>query len=233
MKYTASVGYKFNEDGSAMPFPGATIISFLPQTHPVFGEMLRIAQQARQAAYSHKFTFLPPASYHMTNKVLYNDHPSDREGPGWSEKYPRDLSCAELDASLARDLLRIVQRGDWPQSFRMRLWYVDNNSLKLQPATTRCADELRHFRDAVAQETGIRWPDHEKYVYHMTYAYRLQELSEGEAEEFRQLTLQQAALFRRQFPEFDLPAGVFCTFCDMTHFEPYPLDKYDEEPSNG
>ena len=227
MKYTSDVNYKFRPDGSVMEFRGATIISFLSETHPIFTEIVRMAEEGKQTSYAPKFAFLPSSSYHMTNKVLYNNHKNDRQGSGWSSKYPRDISCSKMDAALAADLARIAKRGDWPESLRMRLWYIDNNSLKLQPATTKCAEKLRLFRDAVAQETGIRWPDHERYIFHITYAYRLQELNEKETLEFEKLRADQTIRFRRQFqeqlPEFDLPAGVFCNFCDMTLFTPYPL----------
>ena len=223
MKYTKAVGYKFDSDGSAIEFAGATIISFLAETHPVFGEVEQIAEEARRASYAHKFKFLPSSSYHMTNKVLYNDHKNNREGPAWSSKYPRDIRRDELDASLAKDLLRIVQRGEWPRSFCMRPWYVGDSSIKLQPATTKCAHDLCRFRNAIAQETGIRWPDHESYVFHISYAYRLVELSEAEATECVEFGREQGRRFRERYPEFDLPAGVFCTFRNMEHFSPRPL----------
>ena len=225
MKYTKAVGYKFDSDGSAIEFAGATIISFLVETHPVFSEIERIAAEARRASYAHKFAFLPPSSYHMTNKVLYNDHSSNREGPSWSSKYPSDIRGEELDAALAGDLLRIAERGEWPRSFCMRPWYVGDNSIKLQPATTKCANDLCRFRDAIAEETGIRWPDHERYIFHISYAYRIVELSAAEEAECAELGIKQGRRLRERFAEFELPGGIFCTFRNMEHFCPYPLKR--------
>ena len=215
--YTKQVGYKFNPDGSLMHFPGATIVSHLEKDSPLFTQVLAFQNSAQQLPYSNKFSFLSPSSFHMTNYVLYNDNELDRNSEGWSNKYPNDTPKEQMDKNIYEDIKHI----HFPKSFCMTLTHIHNNSLRLAPADDKTAHDLKAFRDAVADATGIRWPDHDSYVFHISYAYYLILLTPEEKQHNEIFLAEQALIFQKKFPTFIIPQGEFCTFEDMGHFEPY------------
>ncbi len=219
MHYTKAVDYKFHKDGSVKKFLGATIISFVKPHEPLYAEICTIREEAEHQVYASKFAFLPTSSYHMTNFVLYNDHPSDRNGMGWSSKIGADRPCEEINARLHE----MLQGVSFPKLYHMRLSHIDDASLRLRPATHETTRALKEFRDACAEATGIYFADHESYEFHVTYAYRIVEL-EGAEEQALQLLLQkQTKRLREKLPEFTIGAPQYCTFEDMAYFKPHGL----------
>ena len=217
IQYSDQVGYKFNKDGSFMRFPGATIVSHLEKDGEIFKQVEVIQRLASQLPYSDKFTFLPIPSFHMTNYVLYNDNKINRNGPEWSSKYPTDTPNELMNKNIFEDLKNIY----FPEAFCMKLTHISNTSLRLAPADDKTAHDLTVFRDAVAEATGIRWPDHEEYIFHISYAYKLIMLTQDEEEHNKAFLAEQASVFQEKFPTFIVPKGEFCVFEDMRHFEPY------------
>lgn len=215
--YTQDVGYKFSKDGSFLEFLGATIVSPITPEEPIFKEIETFSKEAQNTPYKHKFSFLPTLSYHMTNFVLYNDHEYDRKGEGWSTKFPRDTPFEEMN----KKIYLAIKDIEFPEKYRMRLIRIDNNSLKIEPADNATAIKLKVFRDQVSEATGIRFADHETYVFHISYAYNLIILTAQEKKENKALLMKQTKIFQEKFPEFDIHQGEYCTFRDMSHFEPY------------
>ena len=215
--YTDAVGYKFNKDGSCKSFPGATIISFIREGEEVYSELSLIAKEAQATRYAHKYTFLPPSSYHMTNFVVFNDNEQDRNSEGWSSKFPRDTSCEQM----IKNMYEAIQHIDHPKGYTMRVRKVGHTGLRLLPADDDTANSLRNYREALAEATGIYWEDHNDYEFHATYAYLLIELDEQEQQEREKLLAKQTERLQKNLSEFYIRAPEYCTIRDMSQFDPY------------
>ena len=216
-RYTDAVGYKFYQDGSFKEFLGATIISFLDTQSTLFAEVISTSRKAQKEVYASKYAFLPPHSYHMTNMVLYNDSPLDRQGVGWSKKIPNNTSFGLMNQKLGDMLAHI----EFPSFYRMKLTEVHDNSYRLVPATAESAQSIKTFRDSCAEATGIYFPDHDTYEFHISYAYNIITLDKTEEIALQNFLTEETERIKNIIPEFDIPSPEYCTFRDMSHFEPY------------
>lgn len=217
-KFTKDVHYKFDEKGNFLPFLGATIISPMAKNEAIYQEVLKISRENQNTSYAHHFAFLPEPSYHMTNFVLYNDNEEDRNGAGWSSKFDNKTPFEEMNALICN----AIKKVKFPTSYKMKLQEVRGNSLWIVPADDKTKDSLSIFRDQIAQATGIYWPDHKTYKFHISYAYYISELNDEEKKEEKQLLVEQTSALISNLPEFDIGAPVYCSFKDMSSFQPYP-----------
>ena len=179
-QYTSAVGSKFHADGSVRPFPGNTIIcSVSPQHQPVVYGQALAAQKALQAMQcSDKYAFLPPESFHMTVMELLCDQV--RTASNWSDRLPLTASLEQTDRFFIETVLPIPA----PDAIRMRYSHMRQPGLiALEPADEATATALGAYRDAVANATGVRFPNHDSYGYHISLVYRLVELTADEQEE--------------------------------------------------
>ena len=215
--YTDAVGYKFNRDGTFKQFIGATIVSHLDTNSNIFTEVEVVSKKIQETDIAYKYAFLPAPSYHMTNFVLYNDHPSDRVGKGWSTKIQNDTPSHVIDKTIYDMLSSII----FPQSYCMKLKNIADNSFRIIPATKETAETLSMFRDACAEATGIYFPDHETYEFHISYAYNIITLNTKEKTILQNILMKETKRIQSILPEFEIPAPEYCTFNDMSHFEPY------------
>jgi hypothetical protein len=78
---------------------------------------------------------------------------------------------------------------------------------------------MRAWRDALAVPFGYRHPDHDTYVFHITFAYQIQRLADDRASEWQDLFDDCLELLTRQAPVIEIRAPAFCGFKDMKHFE--------------
>lgn len=107
------VGTKFNPDGTAKGFAGNTIISLLSDDCAEFTLVKDVVEEIRAAA-EPNFSFLPPASWHMTVFELLCDQVRDRGN--WSRFIPTDQPLETTDLFFD-DAFRLVER---PEGFDMR-----------------------------------------------------------------------------------------------------------------
>ncbi|MER8752205.1 hypothetical protein NKH57_23555 [Mesorhizobium sp. M1050] len=78
---------------------------------------------------------------------------------------------------------------------------------------------MRAWRDALAVPFGYRHPDHDAYVFHITFAYQIQRLADDRAAAWQDLFDDSLKLFEQQAPVIETKAPAFCSFRDMVHFE--------------
>ncbi len=213
--YTRHVGEKFHPDGQFRYFPGATVISPLEADNPMHAAMTEIQQTSMDQPYSFKYAFLPPSSFHMTVFVVYND--LERNMPGWSSLIDPFTPAAEVNSLLNS----LIQKVDAPESFTMKIDWVDDVSLKLLPADEETEKSLRLYRDNLSEITGIRFPDHDDYQFHMSYAYNLRVLDKAETEIRDRIKDELTTNLKRKLEVFKIGRPIFCTFTNMASFIPY------------
>lgn len=90
--------------------------------------------------------------------------------------------------------------------------------MDLAPADKETHASIHAYRDAVATATGVRFPNHETYGFHITLAYRLMEPPSGEAEEIASWVNEVDPTLHATFGIYDTGKPRFALFDDMVRF---------------
>jgi len=180
--YTHHVGTKFNRDGTARTFPGNTVISKIGSDMPVYAALVEAQNRLKSLECAQKYAFLPPASFHMT--VIEGLCDQVRKPKNWTTKLALDLPLVDTNKFLI-DLFPLITP---PDLVEMRIAGRGGTGvlmIMLEPADKESMIAMTAYRDRFADETGIRFPGHDDYKFHISLAYNLIELTESEE---RQLT---------------------------------------------
>lgn len=213
-QYTKVVGSKFHADGSLRYFPGNTIVAMCQQ-EPYLSELIWAQDQYKALPFSHKFGFLPHTSFHMTVIELLCDQV--RKLTHWSKYLDLDVPLRETDAFFAEKLATVV----FPNTIKMvptRMNLANAITLRLQPIDDDMANILKTFRDEVAEKTGVRFPNHTTYKFHITLAYKLQHFTESETQQYNDVTKQVEQRILSTLNPLRLDKPNFVTFAGMGEF---------------
>ncbi|MBP1468286.1 DUF1868 domain-containing protein [Candidatus Chloroploca sp. M-50] len=216
-RYTREVGRKFHADGTPQYFPGNTIICMLSPTHPLFQTASAFQEALGKTPVGAKFAFLPPASFHMTVMDLLCDQV--RDPAHWAHALPHESTMAEADAFVYARVQPLVP----PTELVMRvvgIFYGNNLMLTLKPADEATRNSLHAYRASVAAATGIRFPDHDTYGFHLSLAYRLIELTGAEEEVLTSVCHHWEPALQAAGAALVLPPPQLCRFDDMSNFVP-------------
>jgi hypothetical protein len=104
-------------------------------------------------------------------------------------------------------------------AFRIKVVDVIPTGLTVAGASDEDERILRAWRDALTVPFGYRHPDHDGYVFHITFAYQIRRLEDEKASEWQDLFDDCLSLFARHAPVIELRPPAFCGFRDMEHFE--------------
>lgn len=215
--YTREVGRKFHPDGAPRRFPGNTIICFVAPVSAI-GAAAQAFQGALGAApFGRKFALLPPPSYHMTVMELLCDEARSPER--WSALLPLDAPLTATDAFFLERVLPLAA----PAGLTVRVTSIahpDNLWLTLEPAGDQTAAALRDYRETVASATGVRFPDHNRYHFHLSLAYRLIALDADEEIALAALAHSWQPQLQAAGASIALPPPVLTGFDDMFRFVP-------------
>lgn len=215
--FTAEVGRKFHADGLPRRFAGNTIVCMLDPAGAQYRLACRLQDRLRAQPFGRKFSLLPPDSLHMTVIELLLDEV--RRPDKWSARLPLDAPLSATD----RFFLQTVPRVPAPPAFRMRYQRVSchrNIGIHLEPADAASAAAVRGYRDAVSAATGVRFPDHDTYQFHISLAYRLIELDQAEDAALARLFSESDADARSAFGLFEPGPPQLSFFDDMFRFVP-------------
>jgi len=215
-KYTKAVGQKFNKDGSVGRFPGNTVIAKIPPSLPIYAGLVEAQERLRGADRSGKYAFLPPSSFHMT--VIEGLCDQVRTPELWSRKLDLQLPLADVN----QFVLECFSRLSRPSSFTMRLsqatvlrWLV----IPLEPANAETSQSLQRLREEFSQETGIRFPNHDTYTYHISLAYNLVWLTADEEREMHNAQQEVQSTLAARYPTIVLGKPELTYFDDMFRFD--------------
>lgn len=219
-----AVGFKFARDGHVLPLPGNTIICHLPQQGDkaaCFSALLDIYRQAPAHAFMRKITLTPPSSYHMT--VFGAATGNDRCAGLWPEGLPTDAPMPACDRLLAEKLHGFKRDCALPLRMRVDLGELDENHVPLKllllPVDDTENKKLRTLRNRLSATLGIRGPDHDDYVFHITLGYLIRWLTPEEHLTFRNEMRRWREMVAARCPVIELGAPEFCTFGDMFAFQ--------------
>lgn len=213
--YTTAIGRKFNADGSVRAFPGNTLIAYVTPAHAQYAELLW-AQGALIGALGEILTPLPASSLHMT--VFEGVTDATRRPEKWTRFLPVDAPLAETDALMSR----VVPGVPVPERIEMVFDYlgpgIEALGIRLRAADAAVERALRDYRNALADATGIRFPDHDQYVFHISLAYRIIQADAAQTRAFDVVRGRIEARLRERFGVLRLGAPVLTFFEDMFAF---------------
>lgn len=204
---------KFAPDGTARHFPGNTIISFVPPGSPE-AQLLEQASGHLGEALAADFVTLPPSSWHMTVFELLCDQV--RDAAHWSRFLDLDAPLDTVDEFFAGRVPTVAT----PDQINMRFEriFVGEHALgvQIEPEDSATADVLREYRQGLSEATGVRFPNHDSYRFHVTLAYALQR-SDGQGQHDFDSVAERA---ERDLAgaRFAMPQPVLTYFSDMTDF---------------
>jgi len=209
-------GGKFHADGSLRAFPGCSIVCALPTAAPLFPALVGLQDRSRLESFSAKLALLPPASFHVTISDLVCEQ--RREPEVWSTRLALDAPLAEIDRALG-DLLAPVHL---PAKIQMRVTGLAGPGVTLhatlEPAAESVEAELRTLRDEISRRTGIEHPNHDRYAFHLSLAYRLAELDPAEQRALDRFVAGESARLVADACRVVLPRPYLALFPDMFSF---------------
>ena len=210
--YTEHVGRKFNADGSPMCFPGGTVISFVDASSYLHRLVLRIRDEYRKSSFAGKLTFLPPASYHITIFIVFND--CDRDKDHWSANLKADTPAEGVHTYM----LPRLRRPAPPSGLLFSPSCVDGDTIRLVPADAGTAEALGTYRNRLSRAVGVRFPDHENYSYHITFAYQIKKLTPAEYDDLIETNRRCTRIVQGGNEAIPVPPPVYTEVMDMTRF---------------
>ncbi|MBM7067404.1 DUF1868 domain-containing protein [Actibacterium sp. 188UL27-1] len=213
--HPTAVGQKFTPDGAVLPCPGNTTLAHIDPASPAHAALVR-AQRALQAGpHANAFTFLPPASFHMT--VFEGVIETTRLPDAWPRHLPTDTAIPDV----TNDMLPRLQAVTVPQRLILRPTQIFGGfGVTLTGATEGDEAILRATRDIIADAVAIHRPSHGTYRFHITLGYLLRWLTPEEAAAVIALSADTFLALQADISTLTLGPIEFCTFKDMHHFEP-------------
>jgi hypothetical protein len=207
-------GAKFTPQGHVLPWRGNTIICHINRDSPAHAALCDTQSALRDSPLARHFTYLPPASFHMTVFQGVSN------GSDWPEGVPPDATMEQADKALADRLEGI----DVPRRFVATAHDLFGGfSVTMAGADAAEEDKLRQTRRVLRDATGINPHDFDNYVFHITLGYLLRWLEPVEAQEAVDMSQTIFAHFGTALNRVTLGPLEFCTFEDMHHFEPVKL----------
>ena len=213
--YTFHVGKKFNEDCSFRKYPGLTVIS---KINTFESNILRECQQLfMELPFANKFSFLPQNSFHMTVFELMNDQM--RIPAIWSKYLHLETPMTEVDNFITKVWSDIEK----PEKIKMRIIGCKVGSvivISLEPYTSEDYELLKDFRNITSEKTGVRKLNHDEYKYHISFAYKLEELDDDENFPINGMIRVVNERLLNDIPYIELKSPELCFYNDMSAFLP-------------
>lgn len=221
-EYGTQIGKKFAPDGTALLYPGNTIIADVDPGNPAYDVMTSCLQLLKASPLSGLFIHLPEDSYHMT--VIRGINDRVREEAFWPETLPADVPMAEADAYMHQAVGQVPSPGTIRMRFDEAVITAEDFRIRLKPADDGQLQVLRAYRDAVADAIGLRLPGHDAYTFHMTLAYTWYLPDETQQHQLSELVRQMNGLLAAQ-EQVMIDPPHFAWYQDMMSFSKKPIPR--------
>ncbi|MBX9466782.1 MAG: DUF1868 domain-containing protein [Rhizobium sp.] len=207
------LGRRYDTSGTFLRERGNTVVC-----HLVEGSESEAAIHAARARYlampgADKLAFTSASSLHMT--LFQGIIETRRALPYWPADVPVETPVDDMTA-IFMDRLAHLRPGE---AFAVEVVHATPNGLTVDGVTQRDRDVLKDWRDRFADLLGYRHPDHETYVFHITFAYMIERFDDVTMAEWVPFLDEIAQDIRRRSPVIELRAPAFCAFDDMNRFE--------------
>jgi hypothetical protein len=207
------LGRRYDRSGTFLAERGNTVVSHLvggSESASVIHEA-RARFQAMPGA--ERLAFTAQSSLHMT--LFQGIIETRRALPYWPDDVPVETPVDDMTA-IFMDRLARFEPGE---AFSVEVTHVTPNGLTLNGVTAHDRAILKDWRDRFADLLGYRHPDHETYVFHITFAYMIERFDDATMAAWLPFLDELAQDIRRRVPVIELCAPAFCAFDDMNHFE--------------
>jgi hypothetical protein len=216
------LGTRYHETGGFLPEPGNTVVCHVVKGSETQNVLIEARAKFLAMPEASQFLFTPITSLHMT---LFQGIIEYRRDPAfWPEGVPLDAPIDDMTAIMAQRLegLSIFD------PFDVAVVSARPSGLLVDGATERDRKTMRAWRDALAELLGYRHPDHNDYLFHITFAYVIERLEDEALPRWQAMLDEVAADIRKKMPVLELTPPAFCAFEDMNHFHEVLI--FDFEP---
>ena len=207
------LGTRYDTSGNFLIEPGNTVVSHLVSGSPSEAVVLAVRDKMLAMPDADRLAFTPVSSLHMT--LFQGIIEYRRRLPYWPQDVPLDTSIDDM-TSLYLERLQGFEGHD---PFKIKVVEVLPTGLTVAGASEQDRQVLKAWRDALSAPFGFRHPDHDTYVFHITFAYQVRRLADERAEAWRELFDDCLSSLERQAPVIELRSPAFCSFKDMKHFK--------------
>ena len=207
------LGIRYDAEGRFLPEPGNTIVCHLARRSASESALLAVRERMMALPGADGLAFTPAASLHMT--LFQGIIDSRRAHPYWPADIPLHLGIDEM----TRRFMTRLDGFDGCGPFEVKVTELTPTGLTVEGATEADRLTMQAWRDKLAKVFGYRHPDHESYVYHITFAYLIRGLPDAAVRQWQLFLDESLAFLQRETPVIALREPAFCRFRDMKHFE--------------
>ncbi|WP_434724057.1 DUF1868 domain-containing protein [Mesorhizobium sp. RIZ17] len=207
------LGTRYDTAGNFLLEPGNTVVCHLVQGSPSQAAIVEARDRMLAMPDADRLAFTPISSLHMT--LFQGIIEYRRRLPYWPSDVPLDTSIDDM----TQLYLQRLEGFEACPSFRVKTVHITPNGLTVAGASAEDERILRLWRDALSVPFGYRHPDHDTYVFHITFAYQIRRLANERAGAWRDLFDDCLSFLEREAPVIELRPAAFCSFKDMKHFE--------------
>ncbi|RWA67973.1 MAG: DUF1868 domain-containing protein [Mesorhizobium sp.] len=207
------LGTRYDTSGNFLFEPGNTVVSHLVGGSRSEAAVIALRERIHAMADADRLAFTPISSLHMT--LFQGIIEYRRRLPYWPADVPLDTSIDDM----TRLYLERLQGFEGNGAFRIKTIGVTPNGLTVAGATEKDRAILKAWRDALSVPFGYRHPDHDTYVFHITFAYQIRRLADERAAAWQDLFDDCLSFLEREAPVIEMRPPAFCSFKDMKHFE--------------
>ncbi|MBO3760952.1 DUF1868 domain-containing protein [Ciceribacter sp. L1K22] len=206
-------GTRYDASGTFLPEPGNTVVCHLMPGTETERALADARQRYLDMPEARQLAFTPLSSLHMT---LFQGIIEYRRTEGyWPVDVPLETPIEDMTAILAQ---RVAGFSPGP-AFQMKVVEALPTGLTLEGATEADRRALMDWRNRLADLFGYRHPDHDTYVFHITFAYVTDWFDEEALARWHAMLDEVAKDIQRRAPVLELKPPTFCSFEDMNHFE--------------
>lgn len=209
---------KFKENGDFNLFKGNTVVANLDDQVHVLEVVSAIQNMYRELPFINKITLTPPESIHMTVIELLCDQ--NRQQDYWSKDLPLDMPIEEIDTYFGKQLEHFPLLNE---RIQMKVTGMGRQNILLEPANEDTRVRLNTIRDYVWKKTGVKFPNHYDYQFHITVGYIREELTPEESEIFKTQIEKVTQYVLKSMPVVNISRVDYTTFNSMARFEPYKV----------
>jgi hypothetical protein len=223
------LGTRYRARGGFLREPGNTIVCHLQKGSKTEQAIVDAREKYLAMPEAERLLFTPISSLHMT---LFQGIIEGRRTPGfWPADMPLDAPVDDMNEIMAARLTGFQAA----EPFKIKVTGAHPSGLVVDGCSENDRKALTAWRDALATLLGYRHPDHDGYVFHITFAYPIERLSDVALPAWQAMLTEVTEDIARQAPVLELTPPAFCVFEDMNHFHEILIfdDEHETEAAHG
>lgn len=207
------MGIRHTPDGVFLKEPGNTIVCHLVKDSLSAKAVLDARTRMQSLPEAEKLAYTAESSLHMT--LFQGIIEGRRALPYW----PEDLALETPIDTMTKAYVARLDGFEAPGRFKVEVIGATPNGLTVAGVTEKDRQVMTVWRDKLADIFGYRHPDHETYMFHITFAYLLERFSDAAMLTWEKALKEIVDDLREAAPIIELAPPAFCSFEDMNHFE--------------